>query len=120
MIRERQINIAASKYIEDNSVGGEVCISSHKDSFIEGAEWADEHPKEGLVDLSQVWHEVKEEPKEGTQVVVIDHDGWTGSGLFNPMAMIKGVYLYGELIVDWYSVVRWAYLKDLSPKGGEQ
>ena len=71
-------------------------------------------------DLSQVWHDAKEEPKEGTQVVVIDHDGWTGSGLFNPMAMIKGVYLYGELIVDWYSVVRWAYLKDLLPKGGEQ
>ena len=39
---------------------------------------------------------------------------------FNPMAMIKGVYLYGELIVDWYSVVRWAYLKDLLPKGGEE
>lgn len=45
MTRERQINIAASKYIEDNSVGGEVCISSHKDSFIEGAEWADTNPK---------------------------------------------------------------------------
>ena len=71
-------------------------------------------------DLSQVWHNSKEEPEEGTQVVAIDHDGWTGSGLFNPMAMIKGVYLYGELIVDWYSVVRWAYLKDLLPKGGEQ
>ena len=52
--------------------------------------------------------------------MAIDHDGWTGSGLFNPMAMIKGVYLYGELIVDWYSVVRWAYRDDLLPKGGEQ
>ena len=71
-------------------------------------------------DLSQAWHDAKEEPEEGTQVVVIDHDGWTGSGLFNPMAMIKGVYMYGELIVDWYSVVRWAYLKDLLPKGGEK
>ena len=45
MTRERKINIAASKYIEDNSVGGEVCISSHKDSFIEGAEQADANPK---------------------------------------------------------------------------
>ena len=32
-------------FIEDNSVGGEVCISSHKDSFIEGTEWADTNPK---------------------------------------------------------------------------
>ena len=85
--------------------------------------WVSLNPHEdrtAYTDLSQVWHEAKEEPDEGTQVVAIDHDGWTGSGLFNPMAMIKGVYLYGELIVDWYSVVRWAYLKDLSPKGGEQ
>ena len=70
-------------------------------------------------DLSQVWHEAKEEPEEGTQVVAIDNDGWTVSGLFNPIAMVKGVYIYGDLVVDWYSVVRWAYLKDLLPKGGE-
>lgn len=85
--------------------------------------WVSINPNEKrteYTDLSQVWHEAKEEPKEGTQVVVIDHDGWTGSGLFNPMAMIKGVYMYGELIVDWYSVVRWAYRDDLLPKGGEQ
>ena len=46
MTREKEINIAASKYIEDNSMpDGEVAISDHKDSFIEGAEWADNHPK---------------------------------------------------------------------------
>lgn len=70
-------------------------------------------------DLSQVWHEAKEEPKEGTQVVAIDNDGWTVSGLFNPRAMVKGVYIYGDLVVDWYSVVRWAYIEDLLPKGGK-
>lgn len=46
MTREKEINIAASKYIEDNSMpDGEVAISDHKDSFIEGAEWADNNPK---------------------------------------------------------------------------
>lgn len=44
MTREKEINIAASKYIEDNSLGGEIRISSHKDSFIEGADWADSNP----------------------------------------------------------------------------
>ena len=44
MTREKEINAAASKYIEDNSFGGEVRISSHKDSFIEGADWADSNP----------------------------------------------------------------------------
>ena len=43
MTREEEIKIAASKYIENNSLDGYVQISDHKDSFIEGAEWADEH-----------------------------------------------------------------------------
>lgn len=44
MLREREIDAAASKYVEDNSVGRAVRISDHKDSFIEGAEWADTYP----------------------------------------------------------------------------
>lgn len=44
MVREREIDAAASKYIEENSVGGAVRISDHRDSFIEGAEWADTYP----------------------------------------------------------------------------
>lgn len=44
MLREREIDAAASKYIEDNSIGGAVRISDHRDSFIEGAEWADTYP----------------------------------------------------------------------------
>lgn len=45
MTREEEIKIAASKYIENNSLDGYVQISDHKDSFIEGVEWADNHPK---------------------------------------------------------------------------
>lgn len=44
MVRERRIDAAASKYIEENSAGGAVRISDHRDSFIEGAEWADTYP----------------------------------------------------------------------------
>ena len=44
MLREREIDAAASKYVEDNSVGGAVRISDQRDSFIEGAEWADTYP----------------------------------------------------------------------------
>ena len=85
--------------------------------------WVSINPHEKrteYTDLSQAWHDASKEPEEGTQVVAIDHDGWTVSGLFNPRAMVKGVYIYGDLVVDWYSVVRWAYRDDLLPKGGEQ
>ena len=44
MTREKEINAAALKYIEDNSFSGEVRISSHKDSFIAGTKWADNNP----------------------------------------------------------------------------
>ena len=46
MTREKEINIAASKYIEDNSMpDGFVAITDHTIQFIEGAEWADNNPK---------------------------------------------------------------------------
>lgn len=44
MNREQEINAAASKYIEDNYMAdGYIAISDPKDSFIEGADWADAH-----------------------------------------------------------------------------
>lgn len=45
MTRGEEIHIAASKYVEENSINGYVAISDHKDSFIEGAQWADANPK---------------------------------------------------------------------------
>ena len=41
MTRKEEINIAALRYIEENSISA---ISSNKDSFIKGAKWSDEHP----------------------------------------------------------------------------
>lgn len=45
MTREKEINIASEKYINENTVNGYVAISNHKDSFIAGAEWADNNSK---------------------------------------------------------------------------
>lgn len=43
----------ASKYIEDNSMmNGEIAISDHKDSFIEGADWADANPKSPWISVN--------------------------------------------------------------------
>lgn len=52
MTRDKEINSAASKYIEDNSMAdGYVAISNHKDSFIEGAKWADNNPKSPWISI---------------------------------------------------------------------
>lgn len=54
MTREQEINNAASKYIEENSMeDGYVVISDHKDSFIEGAEWADANPKSPWISVNE-------------------------------------------------------------------
>ena len=75
MAREEEINIAVSRYIEENSISA---ILSNKNSFIEGAKWSDEHPKSPWIsvedDLPCNHDELisTEYDKETVYVVVID------------------------------------------------
>lgn len=65
-------------------------------------------------DLSQVWHEAKEEPEKGKLMIGIDEDG---------VSIYKWIYQYD---CDWLyfaesnGLIRWAYIDDLLPKGGEK
>ena len=64
-------------------------------------------------DISQAWHEAKEEPKKG-ECVLGEYQG----GIYQ-------TYLYGYVDCEWssyakvFSLIRWAYVNDLLPKGGE-
>lgn len=98
MTREEEIRLA----------GQRICWPSESTiAFKKGAEWADEHPKEGLVNLSQVWHDSSEIPQ---------HD-----------ALILFQSIYGDILLIRFqdrqssmtSIHRWAYIDDLLPKGGE-
>lgn len=68
-------------------------------------------------DLSQVWHDASEEPKN--TCVIFEND----RGCFRSFACDLPLPIDG---LDWkdivycYSVKRWAYLSDILPKGGEQ
>ena len=104
MTRQEEIRLA----------GQRICWPSESTiAFKKGAEWADEHPKEGLVDLSQVWHEPKEEPKIG-ECILGEYQG----GIYQ-------TYLCGYVDCEWssyakvFSLIRWAYVNDLLPKGGK-
>lgn len=65
-------------------------------------------------DLSQVWHNAKEEPKKGEWIL-----GEYQGGIYQ-------TYLCGYVDCEWssyvkvFSLIRWAYIKDLMPKGGER
>ena len=75
--------------------------------------------KNNIVDLGEVWHDKIIKPDENSKIVVIseseewynisyaydDYDDSFGKGW--------------ESCVRLYDIVKWAYLKDLLPKGGE-
>lgn len=65
-------------------------------------------------DLSQVWHDVKEEPEKGKLLIGIDEDG-------------VSIYKWVDQDEDgWFSfakdcgLTRWAYIEDLLPKEGNE
>ena len=63
-------------------------------------------------DLSQVWHDANEEPrtKEWLLVQFDEYD-------YDTMYFYIGIWCD---LCKTYNVVRWAYIKDLLPKGGEK
>ena len=68
--------------------------------------------KDNIVDLSEVWHNTDEEPKEGW---IIGQNKYEEFDIFV-------MELEDVLPKSWFytnTIGRWAYIKDLLPKGGE-
>ena len=68
--------------------------------------------KDNIVDLSEVWHNTDEEPKEGW---IIGQNKYEEFDIFV-------MELEDVLPKSWFytnNIGRWAYTKDLLPKGGE-
>ena len=78
-----------------------ICINPHEKST-------------EYTDLSQVWHDAKEEPEKGKFMIGMDEDGFS---------IYKWV---GQDECDWldfaecFGIIIWAYIEDLLPKGGEK
>lgn len=79
--------------------------------------WVSLNPHEDRTEytnLSQAWHEAKEEPKKG-EWILGEYQG-----------DIYQTYLCGCIDCAWssyvkaFSLIRWAYIKDLMPKGGRK
>lgn len=67
------------------------------------------------IDLSQVWHDANEEPEKGEDIIALDIDGISVSGIYKDYSG-KGIYRYYCLLCEWDAVVKWAYISDLLPK----
>lgn len=104
MTREEEINEMAEIFNDslDFSYG-----------FRAGAEWADDNP-----DLSSLWHDVREEPQIGSNIVAVDEkvqlwDIQPYDGEYDDCCGLTG----WRCFVVHYNIQRWAYISDLLPKG---
>ena len=113
MTREEQIQEAKDKTFPTSKEGRSYESAWAAGGFEMGAHWADEHPN-----LSSLWHDASEEPKIGSNIVVVDKNGqWWDIQPYD------GEYDgYGDLtgwrccVVHYNNIQCWAYIDDLLPK----
>ena len=83
------------------------CDIEEISGFVQGAQWADEHPV-------NVWHDKNEEPQEdGWVLVQFDNDA------YDTISLPKFVDVFHDF-VEMHNFIRWAYITDFLPKGGER
>lgn len=108
MTREEEIFKAARSYVSGDTLSSHLTVIH----FANGADWADEHPK-------NVWHPSSEKPEYGEDIIAIDIDGISVAGIYNDYNG-NGIYRYHCFLCEWDSVVKWSYVSDLLQKGGEK
>lgn len=98
MTREEEKAIVANKYYPDDING--YC------AFLYGADWSDKHPK-------NLWHDASEEPECEYEFICQDTlgDVW--------LTKRRAYEIGWEERAIRECIIRWAYVKDLLPKGGE-
>lgn len=114
MTRNEEIKQALSRYVKNRGVSGNHIVDVERDAaFIAGALYADRNP-----DTSSMWHDANEEP-EGVNWEILcqdEHDCCWVENRIEAQLLHKNWNAYTEIEM----IVRWAYIKDLLPKGGEK
>ena len=111
MSREEQLQQTAEEWADYYKHAEDSCdYISIRVAYKEGAAWADKHPK-------NVWHQADEEPQgRDWRILCEDESGkcWVAS---RRDAFTIG-YNWQEFAED-EALTRWAFIKDLLPKGGK-
>ena len=108
MTREEEVKVSALKYLDDfNPDVCGICNEDIYDAFMAGTLYADQHP-----DLSSLWHDASDEPKEDIDILFISKNG-----------KVHKVSKIDNSLYDWLKdndgIDKWAYINDLLPKGGK-
>ena len=90
------------------------------DFFVDGVQWADEHPRKGLVDLDAIWHDVSEEADLSKPVLLYDVEG----GWMSPPStfMLKDMPGFVCAMNRKYGAnyTKWVYQEDILPSKKEE
>lgn len=100
----------ASNYTEWSDDGGwsdTNDVELVEKAFIEGATWADKN-----IYLSSIWNDTSIMPSDNKGIIYLTKNGKIG--------MIKAIKSnnWDWYVTDKYSIIKWAYIGDLIPKGG--
>lgn len=108
MIDDKKITEAVDAYIGyPKEVGEGVDVSMRRDAFLEGAKWFKE----------AIWHDAKEEP-EIDKTLIIQY-----TGILNEVSYDKDRHVAicpWELNVKRLRILKWFYMDDILPKGGDK
>ena len=109
MTREEEILKAATAHFKDD----ELLSLSDVRHFKKGVKWADEQPN-----LEILWNDASEEPHG--EYKIICQDEFEHVWLTDWREVVKQHSSGWEEYIACECIVRWGYVKDLLPKGGEQ
>ena len=113
MTREEEIKCASKDYVnylldKQEYHNEDYTEDDVRQAFEKGAMFADNNP-----DLSSLWHDASEEPKEDMDILFISKNG-----------KVHKVSKIDLSLYDWLKdndgIDKWAYISDLLPKGGEK
>ena len=117
MTREEQIKKQADIYTDDASNYTEWSddggwsdtndIDLVEKAFIEGAKWADNN-----ICLSSIWNDTNIVPSDNKGIIYLTKNG--KMGVLNSIKSNN----WDWYVADKYSIIKWAYIDVLLPKGG--
>ena len=114
MTREKEVKVSALNYLDDfNPDVCGICNEDIYDAFIAGTLYADRNP-----DLSPLWHDASEFPNKALPIIVEIDDDIEHS--YEVMSIDETDEKFWKYLVGDRDITRWAYVKDLLPKGEER
>ena len=118
MKREKEeVRISALKYL-DNFISDDcgICKEDIYDAFMAGVDWADDNPRQDVVNLNDIWHDASEEPAGDDWVILCEDD--SGNCFCQNKIIVVELFLNWQKSAEKVWLKRWAYVSDLLPKGG--